>query len=220
MQPLKLRLYSNRNRIVPKIDVIFLKQTIKWVAISSLFSLVVSILSSFQYHKSFDQNVLHNTELSSIKQKSQKTLEDLLILQRSLPRFMDMKKSGLIGEEDRLNWLEVLSETVKDLHTEKIEYRIDEQKPFEDPKIEITGNYQVFSSQMHLSTLLLHEGDFLKIIDTLKTKANGLFHINECEFIRLQQQSKTSVASNISAQCSLTWFTIRYKNDRHSEVET
>jgi len=204
---------------MPKIEVAFLKHAIKWVVISCLFSLIVIVLSSFQYHSYLDKNVFQKAALNSIKLESQRTSEDLKILQLSLPRFNEMKRNRLIGEEDRLGWLEVLGETVKNLKAEKFEYRIDEQKTFDDPEFEVAGDYQVFTSQMHLSMSLLHEGDFLKIIDALKTKANGLFHINECEFSRLQQQLKKGVASNIGAQCRLTWFTIRY-NNKNDEVET
>ena len=204
---------------MPIIEIAFLKKTVRWVVISGLFGLAVMVISTLQYNSSYDQYVLQKAELNSIKLESQRISEDLKILQFSLPRFNEMKKKRLIGEEDRLGWLEVLGETVKGLKAEKFEYRIDEQKLFDSPEFAVTGDYQVFTSQMHLSMSLLHEGDFFKIIEALKTEAKGLFHINECEFTRLQQELKTDVSSNLDAQCNLTWFTIRY-NSMNNEVET
>ena len=199
-----------------KFDKQIMRPTLIWVISSVVLSLVVGLGSMFIYSSSTSDYALQESALSTARQRSTKISEDLTVLNNSLPRFKTLEQKGLIGEEHRLDWVETLRDVANELKLNKFEYRINEQKPFEGTDFTAEGNYQIFTSDMHLSMQLLHEGDFLKIMDELRSKAEGLFHVNKCEFNRIQKSLVIDAKTpNINAECNIQWFSIKYQQQNN-----
>jgi len=125
------------------------------------------------------------------------------------PKFVALQRRGIVGQENRLSWLETLREASKVIELPQLNYQLAAQTPYTPPYALNTGAFQIFSSTMKLELGLLHEGDFFDLLDALDKKAVGLYSVGRCSFLRTEPVIKLQVnTKNISASCELQWYTI------------
>ena len=84
------------------------------------------------------------------------------------------------------------------------------------------GRYQLYGSEMTLSLQALHEGDLLRLLQLLDTRAAGLYSMHACRINKTGQVINTASGdkSNIAVQCELNWFTIKLADGTEIKVET
>jgi hypothetical protein len=64
-------------------------------------------------------------------------------------------------------------------------------------------------SVMKIRLPLLHEGDLLRFLDTLKRQQVGLFLVDQCALDRVNQAGGSPrYQPNLVAECTLTWITL------------
>jgi len=131
------------------------------------------------------------------------------------PRFIELYDNGLIGEEHRLNWLEVLRESGESIQIPAMSYKIDSQKRYV-PEFSINmGSFQLFSSSMELELGLLHEGDLIRLLKNLDNNADGSYTVSGCKFSLASREIHSNPDKpNIAATCTLQWFTIKLANGK------
>ena len=193
-----------------KADFAVLKKTLTGLFLACLVSVVVVAQTTYLYSEAYEKNQSQKILLDEYRQKTDSVIEDTQILYEFLPVFEEMSENGLIGEEDRLDWVETLRNVAHELGLEKIEYRIDEQKLLEDENLSPTGDYEIRKSAMKLSMELLHEADFLHLVRAMKENANGLFFVDGCKLHRINEMISRDTLVNLNIECQLSWFTIRY----------
>lgn len=127
-----------------------------------------------------------------------------------LPRYSALEDQGVIGREQRLDWIDVLRESARAAQVQRLAYVIDAQRVFDTGvKLEI-GDYRVYSSSMRLNLGLLHEGDLLRFLSRLRDGVSGLLAVSDCSLTRAGAEVSTSVdATNVDARCVLDFITIR-----------
>ncbi|MGQ0657845.1 MAG: hypothetical protein ACT4NU_07090 [Chromatiales bacterium] len=133
------------------------------------------------------------------------------IIREQYPRFIDLYNRGVIGEENRLNWLETLRRAGASIKLPELRYQINAQEAANPPYLvgTNTGHFQVYESRMRLDLGLLHEYDFATLLDELNRHAAGLYSISRCTFTRKQGAIEPNPkAQNISAGCELEWYTV------------
>ncbi|MGK0296418.1 MAG: hypothetical protein ACI9XC_000006 [Gammaproteobacteria bacterium] len=160
-----------------------------------------------------------NVAFMSISNRYLAVDEEEKLIRNFLPRFVGFYNEGVIGKEQRLNWVEVLRDTGEEIKLPSLSYQIDSQQVF-TPGIPLTlGKYKLFSSKMSLTMQLLHEGDLFRIFDKLEEDAKGLFSISKCSITpSASSNSGNTNAANINAQCDLDWYTIRLADGQPIEV--
>jgi len=132
------------------------------------------------------------------------------IIATYLPRYVALEEQGLIGREQRLDWIDALREAASEAKVPRLEYVIDAQRRFETGMQLNVGDYRVYASSMRLSLGLLHEGDLLRLLDTLRDDVAALFGVNGCRIARAEEALRLAPdASNLEAQCVLNFITIR-----------
>jgi len=136
-----------------------------------------------------------------------------------LPRFVELYQNGIIGNEQRLNWVEVLRATGDEYRLPGLSYQIETQQVYTPGFPLNLGRYRLYSSKMILTMQLLHEGDLFRIFEKLNQEAKGTYNLTTCNI----NQSVTTItdnpaAGNISARCELQWFTIKLADGRQIEV--
>ena len=179
-------------------------------------ALSAALLTGTAYFESrMEQEYLGNSDqLRALNRRYLAVDEEEDIIKDYFPRFMDLHKTGLLGEEQRLNWIEVLQDAGDRLLLPSLSYEIRAQKPHHPQFPAPPGRYEIFASEMILTMQLLHEGDLFALLDLLNERARGLYTVSGCELTRnFVDLTDNPAAGNVTATCLLEWFSIRPKDD-------
>ncbi|OGT82439.1 MAG: hypothetical protein A3H91_00425 [Gammaproteobacteria bacterium RIFCSPLOWO2_02_FULL_61_13] len=143
-------------------------------------------------------------------------------IKKYFPRFLDLYHGGIIGREERLNWIETLRDAGERLRIPSLNYEIRSQGAFAPSFPLNLGRYQLYSSEMSLSLQALHEGDLLRLLQLLDTRAAGLYSIHACRMNKSSQVIDVTSGDkgNILVQCEMNWFTVKLADGTEIKVET
>jgi hypothetical protein len=133
------------------------------------------------------------TEELDIKERTQ-------ILQR-------LQNSGITGEEKRLDWLEMLRDTQRDLRIPGMKYEFGAQTALDGNG---EANVGWYSSPLKIQFRLLHEEDLLNTLKRIEKNAKSLVIVRACKLSPLPEQGdgRTSMAL-LGAECDMQWLTVR-----------
>lgn len=134
-------------------------------------------------------------------------------LREMIGRFQMLKARGLIGPEQRLDWMETLSRIKGARRIFQLDYEFAPQRPADAnilPDGAAAGGFQIMASQMRLTMQLLHEGDLLGFLDDLHTAAPALIQVRTCAIERVTRNPAERAASTqLTAECVLEWITLK-----------
>jgi len=204
------------------------ENTIDWKILRGsiiIFVLSITVSGSLAYGAFYFQRQMQlefnraNAEFHTISNRYLAVDEEEKLIRSYLPRFVELYQSGVIGDEQRLNWIEILRSAGDEIRLPSLSYQIDSQQVF-TPAFPLTmGNYRLYSSTMLLNMQLLHEGDLFRIIEALNENAKGSYSLSSCTITQSSTEiSDSPNASNITARCELLWYTIRLADGRQIEV--
>lgn len=155
----------------------------------------ISMTSASRDRNEFDGKLKQvRNEESEIKQKS------------SL--FSNLQARGVIGEEQRLDWVELLKDIRDKRRLLDLQYEISPQRALDANP----GNGLTFyASAMKLQIKLLHEEDLTRLIDDLRNQAKALIRVKSCNVSRLARGSdeRNGGLAQLQADCLIDWITIR-----------
>jgi hypothetical protein len=201
---------------------------IDWSVIrGALIGLVLSILisatlvmASFYFKEAMNRE--YNSNNASFMNISRRYLaidEEERQIKTYLPEFIALYKKGIIGEEQRLNWIEAMKTSEAAVKLPAITYTINSQRSYAPAFPVDLGRFQVYASEMTMHLSLLHEGDLLALLDGMNEKANGIYSVDECKF------SKTGdiildnpKAANVTVECNVDWYTIKLADGTEIKV--
>jgi hypothetical protein len=130
------------------------------------------------------------------------------------PAFVDLYRRGIIGDEHRLNWVEVLGEAAAELKLPNLDYEIEPQQSYvADPPL-ASGAFDVRVSRMHLTLGLMHEGDLRRLLGVLEQRSEGLYGVRDCAARRVVDPAHPG--SNINTECVLEWYTLELRGTKVS----
>ena len=142
-----------------------------------------------------------SSEQAEIKQKSE--------------RFNALQARGVIGEEQRLEWVELLKEIRDGRRLIDLQYEFAPQRGLDaksDAKSDTKpdGDFTFYASTMKAQIKLLHEEDLTRFLADLKQQARALIQVKSCIVSRLPREASESAASaQLLADCQIDWVTLR-----------
>ena len=121
--------------------------------------------------------------------------------------FQRLQKLCVIGEEQRLEWVELLKDIRDKRRLIDLVYEIEPQRPLDvAPGAGFTFNV----SPMKVQLKLLHEEDLTRFLGDLNEQARALIQVRYCKVTRQPQgQAGTSGQANLLAECRIDWVTLR-----------
>lgn len=121
--------------------------------------------------------------------------------------FQRLQKRGIIGEEQRLEWVELLKDIRDKRRLIDLVYEIEPQRPLDvAPGAGFTFNV----SPMKVQLKLLHEEDLTRFLGDLNEQARALIQVRYCKVTRQPQgQAGMSGQANLLAECRIDWVTLR-----------
>lgn len=119
--------------------------------------------------------------------------------------FRELARRRVLGPEQRLEWVELVSDIRRDLRLFAPDYEFAPQQALGVG----AGGYQFVGSPMGLRLPLLHEGDLLGLLAQLKARAPAVVQPRTCQIERQALATdRLGVQPNLQAVCTLQWITI------------
>ena len=124
--------------------------------------------------------------------------------------YQDLVGRGIVGQEHRLEWVELLKNIRQERRLIDLQYEISPQKLLDGESPAPVGGYEMMNSAMSAQLQLLHEGDLLRFVDDLSRRAQAQIRVRHCALARLPGQPPgPGPAPQLSARCELDWITLR-----------
>lgn len=121
--------------------------------------------------------------------------------------FSALQARGVIGEEQRLDWVELLKEIRDARRLQDLQYEIAPQRRL-DPGT--AGGPAFYASAMHLQFKALHEEDLTRLLDDLRQQAKAHVRVRACALSRLPHDTgQTPGSPRLLADCQIDWITVR-----------
>jgi len=129
-------------------------------------------------------------------------------------KYQSLINNGVVGDEKRLNWVNVIESATVRFKIPYLKYRIEKRK-------EVSSKYlnsrypdiKLFKSPMIFEMQLLHEGDLFSVINYIDKEAKGLFDIQSCSISRNHSNTvsllDSTTGKNFTALCRLNWYTMQ-----------
>ena len=125
--------------------------------------------------------------------------------------FNALRTRGMIGEEQRLEWVELLKDIRDTRRLIDLQYEIAPQRRLDT---DAAKGFAFYSSTMRLQLKLLHEEDLTRLIDDLRERARALIQVKSCDISRLSQGAGDgSPIAQLQADCRIDWITLREIKD-------
>ena len=124
--------------------------------------------------------------------------------------FAKLQARGVIGEEQRLEWVELLKDIRDKRRLLDLQYEIAPQRLLDSGP----GNgFAFYASSMTTQLKLLHEDDLLHFLDDLREQARAMIQIKSCSVERLPRtHAENATPAQLQAECRIDWITLRERS--------
>lgn len=186
-----------------------IKQPLILFVIVLVISVIIVVISDSYLNSAYDGRQSEKRAMRIWKNKIDGSRDSNRIIGEYESRYLKLVKNNIVGEEDRLDWLENIQSIANLRGMPSIKYKLSSQDIVEDK----TGQHRskglkVYRSNMSLEMEMAHEGDLFAILNTLEDGAKGLFVVDKCKIEKLRKSS-TKINENMSASCELGWYTFK-----------
>ena len=147
--------------------------------------------------------------LKEARNRFQRSGEERDLIVRFLGPYQELHSRGLIGPEQRINWLDALRNTNQQARLFGAEYQVSTQQPYPYAQELNATRLGMAQSVMKLNLRLAHEGELMRFFRHLESQNAGAFDINECVLERASAaDTPFNAQPNLRAECELAWITI------------
>ena len=148
-------------------------------------------------------------QLKEARTRLQKSGEEKDVIVRFLDGFRQLERSGFVGEEQRINWLDALRLANQQADLFGVDYQIATQKRFQYAAELNPGQITLNQSVMRLRFRLLHEEDLVRFLNALARQGGGIFNVDLCLLRRIDTGGVIRYQPNVTADCELSWITAK-----------
>ncbi len=123
--------------------------------------------------------------------------------------YSELLKRNIIGDDQRLDWIEGLEKIRKQHRVLDFQYTIAPQHPYTPPAPLDSGNFKLNMSEMTLQFDLLHEEQLMDFFNTMRTDISGWFILDHCS---MERSAAPDATAQLKAACTGGWLTLKNKN--------
>ncbi|MBX9810380.1 MAG: hypothetical protein K2Y16_02035 [Burkholderiales bacterium] len=190
-------------------DVKALRNPLLALACVALIAAGTIYYSDFVLGQSLQTLSRQQQQLKDARTRLQRSGEEKNIIVQYLGGYQQLQRTGFVGEERRIDWLDGLRLTNQQAELFGVEYQIGVQQPYAYA-VEINpAPLSLMQSVMKLRFRLLHEKDLLRFFDTLARQNVGVFLIDRCDVRRIDTGGVIRFQPNLQAECELSWITVK-----------
>jgi hypothetical protein len=148
-------------------------------------------------------------QLKEANERVARSGEEVDTLRRYIGPYRQLEQIGIVGEEQRLNWIDALRVANIDAQLYGVDYEVGSQMPYSFAEEVNAGGLAVQQSMMKVKLGLLYETDLLTFFRVLAEQNVGAFAVNQCSLQRLTSDvSKPVNQPTLRAECDVAWVTI------------
>lgn len=153
-------------------------------------------------------------QVTQARAKLSRVQEERRDLDTYYEEYRQMMQRGLIGPEQRLNWIETI-DRLRDKHSLfGTRYSIAPQRAFQSDIPLPGGPVNLRSSDMTLQLTLLHEGELAGFLEALQRDAKGMYLLRGCRIDRVDVSGTITYAPHLRADCDLVWLSLSQEAPR------
>lgn len=163
--------------------------------------------------------------LDAAKARYYLAVEHKALLDKFAERYAELPEKNIVGEENRLSWVDAIETIAKQLRLPHLKYRIEKRQALDATQLKQTfPGIDVFFSSMIMELQLLHEGDLYRFLDQLQNSARGIFNVERCAMQKNSTLHSSVLQSgtdkNFSTVCVLNWYTLQPASNNKSSLNT
>lgn len=183
------------------------------VILLSMSSLVA--LSDMYMSKANDKNARVMREMRSWSNKIDEANRNNQILVQHEDTFKELKNNSIIGDENRLSWVEVVQKVADSRGIASVKYNITSQILLDKKALdEKYKGIDVFKSVMSIEMKFIHEGDLFVMLNALRSEAKGLMTVDKCDVELINKDVNEGIigqdaTDNMRAYCEISWYTLK-----------
>lgn len=181
-----------------------------------LLTMISMVMASDAYKSNADEkNMRTLTEMRNWRNKIDEANKNNQILVQHEDTFKKLKENFVIGDENRLSWVEVVQKVADSRKIASVEYDIASQVLLDKHNLDTKyAGIDVFKSVMSLEMKFIHEGDLFVMLNALKDEAKGLVAVDKCDVELINKDVNEGIigqntTDNMSAYCKLSWYTLK-----------
>lgn len=145
--------------------------------------------------------------LSSIRQKTAQSDQEKQIIERYRDAYEILSRSGTIGPEQRVNWLDALRAANQTAKTLGVDYQLNQQTT-SPIKLDAAG-FKLQQTTMKINIKLLHEEDLQNFLRALEAQQAGLYLLQSCSLSRSGSSTfSVRFEPKLNAVCELAWLSL------------
>lgn len=184
-----------------------------WVLLALAIAIAASIGFGSQWFVDRVQrdNVSSARKLQEARSRLDNARRERDNLRQSAEVFRTLVDRGLLGGERRLEMVERVGALRERFRLLSLDYEIAPQRPLAMAGGRTYPSVEVLSSRVKLRMRALHEGDLLGFLEGLTEATHGFFPVDRCAMRRIEQGGSTAAPSDLEAECTLEWITLKEK---------
>ena len=192
-----------------KADFLLMRRSILMASLSALLSITV-LYGSSRYAEHAQQDQYNAQRLLNEAQNRLATArQDRENMTAYSGEYGAMEEHKIIGDEQRLDWIEGLEKLRRQNLVTDFHYNIAPQKNhIEIPGVD-SGSFHIRYSEMKLQFDLLHEAQLLDFFDALRSQIKGHYQLEGCA---LQRGVTDENSFHLKAECYGGWITLKNRN--------
>jgi hypothetical protein len=169
------------------------------------------VASDSHLRRSVDARETAKAQRATAQERVSKVSEEEREIRESLIFYQRMQRQGMIGQENRLDWIDAIARIKSQRKLFEIKYSIEPQKPLDYPGIVPAKSADFVVSRMKLDMLLLHEEDLLNFLSDLR--ATGRFHVSvrRCSVSRIERGAVApgqALQPRLRSECHIDLITV------------
>jgi len=172
-----------------------------------LSALGVACLATSGYYLDEAKSAREASRLARVgaQERMAKVSEEEREIRENLVHFEQMRRYGMVGDQNRIDWIESIARIKNSRKLFEIRYNIEAQRSLDYPGVVATGAADFVVSRMRLNMLLLHEGDLLNFLADLQAAGKGHVSVRRCTVTRIERgaPSATALQPRLRAECQV-----------------
>ena len=130
-------------------------------------------------------------------------------IKASLQQYQALAARGMIGQENRLDWVDTVTAIKNERRLFGVGYSIQPQEELGYPGFAPGGGVKFLASRVTFVLMLLHEEDLLNFFDDLVRRSKPYVSVRSCDIQRESRGGGTTLAPRLRANCVVDLISIR-----------
>jgi hypothetical protein len=190
-------------------DLAALTKPVLVFAAIAVLSVLAIVYSGKAVKKAASELSAAEGQLAEARERVQRSGEEYDNIIRFTQPYRELQRRGLVGEEQRLNWVDGLRNANADAQLYGVEWELGPQQPYAFTGDVNAGSLQIQQTLMKMRFGLLYEEDVGRFFRLLAAQNVGSFAVNSCSLQRaFTEPFQPSNQPMLKAECELAWITI------------